>query len=305
MNRIATFVLAAVLAAATLFTAPQSAQAGLMTSTDALAQAEVFATDPMFQSVGYVSGFDSLGEFFAGSGVLIDPHWVLTAGHVLLDQGTTHHDAFGFSLNNNFFDVPTNLIMADASFVFPGHTEETSPGRGNDIGLIHLVDPIFDVIPAERFYGTDQPGTHVYTAGYGRPGVFPNTDPFDGVLRAGENVADCIGCLATVNDNYWLAEFSEFAPLSLEWQGSSGDSGGPWFAEIDGRMQLVGINAFTRGRDVTGATRVSVYNDWIDETIAANGGQTAVPEPSSIVLFLTAMLGLGCTRRFRQSFGSA
>jgi len=303
MNRIATFVLAAVLAAATLFTAPQSAQAGLMTSTDAPAQAAVFATDPMFQSMESMPAFSGLGEFFAGSGSTC----FATAGHVLLDEGTTHHDAFEFSLNNNFFDVPTDLVMADASFVFPGHTEETSPGDGNDIGLIHLVDPIFDVIPAESFYGTAQPRTHVYTAGYRAPGVFPNTGTFDGVLRAVENGADCFGCSPLVNDNYWLADFSQFDPLPLEWQGSGGDSGGrPWFAETDDRMQLVGINDFSRGNsDFTGAIRVSLYNDWIDETIAANGGPTAVPEPSSFVLFAMAMLGLGCSRRFRQSFGSA
>lgn len=276
---------------------PSAARAAIYETQAALEQGQNLALDPMFDSVGYVSSFDDLGEFFRGSGVLIDPHWVLTAGHNLIKQGTgiTPQDAVGFSLNQSWFDVPTNVIMSDAFYVFPGYTADASPGTNTDIGLMHLVDPIFDVLPAERFRGTDEPGKHVYAAGYGDPGVWPNIGDFDGLKRAGENVVDCFGCLAAVDAQYMLADFGPdwFTPvLPMEWQSSPGDSGGAWLAELDGRMQLVGINTFTRGNNnLSGAIRVSLYNDWIDETMALH---TEVPEPSTFVMFGLGMLSLGC-----------
>jgi MYXO-CTERM domain-containing protein len=103
---------------------------------------------------------------------------------------------------------------------------------------------------------------------------------------------------STVDEQYWLAEFSQFAsdnPLPMEWAGSDVDSGGGWFADIDGTMQLVGINGFGRGNNtITGAIRVSLYNDWIDEMMVAH----STPEPSSIALAAMAALGVfGLGRR--------
>jgi hypothetical protein len=86
----------------------------------------------------------------------------------------------------------------------------------------------------------------MYMAGYGAPGVWPNEGPFDGVKRAGENIGDSFGGLV-VDDNYWLSYFDRFSgKLPLEWQGSNVDSGGGWFADIDGEMQLVGTTGSTK-----------------------------------------------------------
>jgi len=71
---------------------------------------------------------------------------------------------------------------------------------------------------------------------------------------------------------------------------SPGDSGAGWFANIDGQMQLVGINNGAWGEYGWGdslALRTSLYNDWITETM----GSTAVPEPSTLVLFASGALG--------------
>jgi hypothetical protein len=216
--------------------------------------------------------------------VLIDPSWVLTATHVTFSNDNDRPFAsMSFSLSTSIFEDEPNFVEADRWFTFPGYQQ--NPGSGHDIALVHLVDPIFDVIPAERFRGTDEIGTHIYAAGYGEPGVWPSPRSFDGVQRAGENLADSFGgLLGAVESQYWLADFGPawFTPtLSLEWAGSGGDSGGGWFADVDGEMQLVGVSAFVRDNfNTTGATRVSLYNDWIDETITAN----SVPEPSSLAL---------------------
>ncbi len=273
---------------------PTTASAALFRTASLIDEGEAFANDRMFDSVGWLRGInDDDDGFVAGSAVLIDPYWVLTATHVTLWTGNDRSfSELSFSLSRSIFDDDPNFVDAGEWFTFPGYN--SFPGRGNDIALVRLVDPIFDVIPAERYRGTDELGMRVNTVGYGNPGVWPNERPFDGVQRAGENIVDCFGCLAAVNNNYILAEFDDgldrLRPaLPLEWAGSNVDSGGGWFADVDGNMQLVGISAFVRGNsNTTGASRVSLYNDWIDETIATN----SVPEPSSLVMFAFGSLGL-------------
>ena len=61
-----------------------------------------------------------------------------------------------------------------------------------------------------------------------------------------------------------------------------GDSGGGWFANIDGQMQLIGISAQESFLVESIAIRPAAYADWINAKISP------VPEPSSMVLFTTA-----------------
>jgi len=274
---------------------PKTASAGLYVSADLIAEGEAFADDPMFNSQGWFNGVDGNGDgFIAGGGVLIDPHWILTVTHVTLsNDNSTPWASMSFSMTNRIFGEPPELRAIDEWYTFPGYNPR--PGRGNDIALMHLVDPIFDVIPAVRYRGNDEAGMHVSTVGYGNPGTWPREGSFDGVQRAGENIVDCVGCFGTVNSNYLLAEFDDglFTPtLPLEWVGAQIDSGGGWFADVDGSMQLVGLSAFILGNhNTTGATRISLYNDWIDDI-------TSVPEPSSLVLLsLVGSITLLVTRR--------
>ncbi|MCB0323894.1 MAG: PEP-CTERM sorting domain-containing protein, partial [Bdellovibrionales bacterium] len=69
------------------------------------------------------------------------------------------------------------------------------------------------------------------------------------------------------------------------------------FAEIAGNTYLTGITSGgLLDHSATFATRVSLYNPWIDETMAAN----SIPEPSSILLMGISFLGFGVSR-FRKS----
>jgi len=286
---------------------PQSAHAALYTSQQALEDARLFALEPLFQSVGLftATGASTGNSFIAGSGVLIDPYWVLTAGHV----ATTLPSGWESMEFNFAADVGANLdqfVAADLWMPFPGYDPSIGAGKGNDIGLVRLSSPIFDVAPAERFYGEDIEGTEMVMAGYGNPGVWPNEGTFDGIRRAGENIGDSFGFdfgLSQWEEQYWVADFDQASsqnPFPLEWNASKNDSGGGWFDAQT--MQLAGIHSFSGGNStLSGAIRVSLYNDWIDATMAANP-PASVPEPGSLIIFSMGMLGLGASRfRKRQS----
>jgi hypothetical protein len=274
----------------------RSAKAAVFNSLTALEQSDEFALDPMFDSTGWFTVSNAEGRFFGGSGVLIDPYWVLTAGHVILEEGTTQWTGMEFSVAPSAYDGIDTLIAADAMFVFEGYYDEIPPGGGDDIGLVRLSQPIYDVDPAVRYYGEDPLNPHFYAAGYGSPGVWPDmpgNDEFDGIKRAGENIADYHVPGVDAN-RYWESDLSSDG-LPLEWNLSKYDSGGGWYSDIDGQMQLIGVSNFIRGLSgASGGIRVSVYNSWIDDTMAAN----PVPEPSSLIIFVTGMLGwLGLSLR--------
>jgi hypothetical protein len=269
------------------------AQAGMMRDDVPSSEYEAHSQDTMFDSVGWLGMLGPSGDVeHWGSAVLIDPHWILLAGHEVFAYDNT---GLQFGLGSNVLTDPGEIRTVSATFVFPGYTGGWG-GSLDDIALGYLADPILDVTPAERFRGTDEVGTHVNIAGYGLPGTPSGwLGEHDGQQRAGENIIDGIGySIFGFGPNYLLADFGSLVgtrSLALEFGATDGDSGGGWFNDAG---ELVALNAFqwSNYRD-TGAIRVSEYNTWIDETIA-------VPEPTTWVMLLTLLPCLLLVQRFRQ-----
>lgn len=249
-----------------------------------------------FPSAGWVNGQRGDGTWTGGSAVLIDPHWVLTAGHNIKLTGTSPEYTnmqFGFGLSP--WPNGGNGILADAQFVHPDYLNiATSP----DIGLLYFEDPITGVEPAVRFRGTDTLGSLIHMVGYGTPGR-QNTGygTYDGVPRGSSNVLTRFGS-ATIPSFNALARFAYPNDPTYQRLGavvSSGDSGGGWFIDVDGDYQLMGISGFYFGDyhygSDSGALRLSLYNDWIDEVMAS------VPEPSTILLLGLSLAFLSRGRR--------
>ncbi len=232
-----------------------------------------------FASVGRVDfmiGFDA----YMGSGVLIDSNWVLTAGHVV-DEAT-----------RLTFTLAGNRYRAASWQAHPNWNGEL--GKGYDIGLINLRKAVKKVAPAPRYTGSGELGQTGTSVGYGMTGTGKDgAITFDGQKRAGENMIDA--WLQTEEPRVFLSDFDNpqdrsdnvFGlpePLDLEFLIAPGDSGGGVFLDIGGTCDtwpLAGVNSFigwfdeagdSDYGDISGHTRVSAFNTWIDGVIGGGNG---------------------------------
>lgn len=250
-------------------------RAGVMRTDVASSAYQAFATDPIFQSVGSVAGWDGANWRLVGTGVLIEDDWVMLTGHELTTFGYT---TYRFSLGNDLFQPNTGRSVARSYFVAGSGGNVFNP----DLGLMHLSDPITSVTPAVIYDGDHLTvGTRVVMAGYGLPAYFPTGElAFDGKKRAGENIIKEIGPNSALGADRILWDFGPAAgtpSLALELGASNFDSGSGAFAFLDGQWQLVGIVSQKVALRETIAVRPSEYAAWTNEIIG-------VPEPSSLLL---------------------
>ncbi len=299
-----------------VFSITQSLQAELISSVDIAptstirhdrADALYTAGAALFPATGRLTwpGFLCSGNFignFGGSG------WVLTAGHCV-DDGTAASQ----------FDFLLGGTNDDGAAIFPAPTSTNfidSLAKGDDIALVRLVGEVVGVAAAVLNTGTNEVGmvgTHV---GFGRTGTGLTGDTSGaGTKRAAENVIDALGNSVDVGladqliddfDNPLDAGDSLFgssAPLNLEGLIAPGDSGGGYYVDFGFGFELVGIHSFNGAidgdldsdyGDLSGSTRVSSFVPWINATTSA------VPEPSSLILFAIAGAFLYLGRKNKQ-----
>ena len=248
-----------------------TARSAVFSDEAALAQSSVFGQNPMFNSVGQVGLYDQGSWWNGGSGVIIgDGSWVLCSGHQLNSRSFSD---VRFLLRDST-GQPTTDVIGGTCYVYPGFSG-SGTGQGVDLALIHLSIQIPSVQPSTLFSGTQGSlsGVTASMCGFGYPGIAGSgVGAYDRIKRAGENIIGDASYPSWLESQYLISRFdapSSPSAVALEWQGSPGDSGGPWMVQDSGIWQVAGIisggtldPSYNFG-NITYATGVSSNLDWI------------------------------------------
>lgn len=193
---------------------------------------------------------------FYGSAVMIKPHWVLTAAHVLLDVGQP--TILGDELDPK--EYPLQYAISHPQF-------DDGKNGFYDIALCYSEKDLgLDFYP-ELYTDHDELGKDVTLAGFGFQGTF-NTGMVeqDGKRRAGSNK------ISSLERSVLVCDPSKNNRTALEFLITPGDSGGGLFIG----NKLAGIHSFLMAKDgkpngtytdESAHTRVSLYADWVESQI--------------------------------------
>jgi hypothetical protein len=209
----------------------------------------------------------ALGSRFAAAGrvvgdggcTLITPSWAVTAAHVAARLRPGSMVEFG--------GTPYTVKRVIA------HPDASGPAGAPpdvDLALIEFTAPVAGVQPIPLYKERDELGRPAFIVGYGDYGVAgASLQGTDGKRRAVTNEIHDVG-----PKRVFMTFDAPPSGSALEGVGAPGDSGGPAFIELNGRLQLVGVSsASMNGKPgsygvVDVYTRISSYVDWIEKTIA-------------------------------------
>lgn len=244
------------------------------------ATSQSLANDPAFASVGKITRSDS----DITSGVLINEYYFLTAAHIINGFAA---DQFTFTIGG--FDY------AAVAYTVSGV---------DDLAVFQLASPVLNVTPALIYTGSAEFGATATIVGFGLGGNGTSGGTGSrGTKHAATNIIDGVGArlLAYDFDSGLAGDNVRGTATQTANEGliAYGDSGGGTFATIGGQTYLIGIHS---GVNLDGdGFSYNCGDEGVDVRVSAASGfiQSAVPEPSSLVLIGA---GLGClaTRRHRR-----
>jgi len=205
-----------------------------------------------FDCVYEICGIYKDDSLFCASSVAIDPHWVLTAAHVV-------QNARMCVVHKNDKKYLVHLIICHESF-------NHKIGM-NDIALCYIDESLDLSFYPKLYENTDEVGKLCTICGYGITGNFNSGSKIsDNKKRAGSNTIDYI------DRDLLICSPSVQNKTFLEYIISHGDSGGGLFigdklAGINSCVMAIDNKPDSTYGDEAGHTRISKFITWINETM--------------------------------------